>query len=211
MIGLIKKELMLLTIGGKSILLVLVVFLAIFLSSGSGEILSMVAVIMSLMLSLTLFAYDTQSKWDCYATVLPVGPKELVGARYIVVGMIWTASIIIALIFRIGLTLLPNATVGTDFAQIVMESLLPALAIAVVLAIALPLMYKFGVEKGRIFLFIVCIIPSIFIQTFLPRMGSMPEISLNTLMIILAVAAALAVPISLWLSVRIYGNKDQFA
>ena len=38
------------------------------------------------------FAYDEQTKWDRYARTLPIGPRAMVGARYLFVLILFLAA-----------------------------------------------------------------------------------------------------------------------
>ncbi|MDD5077090.1 MAG: ABC-2 transporter permease, partial [Sphaerochaetaceae bacterium] len=71
MIGLMYKDMMLATLNGKSLLIILLIMLIPFITSGSTTMITTIPMIMTLLLTMTMFAYDNLNKWDRYAMVLP--------------------------------------------------------------------------------------------------------------------------------------------
>lgn len=114
-----------------------------------GFSLSTFAIVYCAMLPITALAYDERSKWNNLAAMLPYKAKDIVISKYILgyisVAIATTLAIIIKIITNIGNF---NSNDG-EF----ITSFLIAMFIATVLqAINLPIMFKFTVEKGRIFL-----------------------------------------------------------
>ena len=113
-----------------------------------GFSLSTFAIVYCAMLPITALAYDERSKWNNLAAMLPYKAKDIVISKYILgyisVAIATTLAIIIKIITNIGNF---NSNDG-EF----ITSFLIAMFIATVLqAINLPIMFKFTVEKGRIF------------------------------------------------------------
>lgn len=95
----------------------------------------------------TLLSYDSQSKWDVYFDTLPTSRAQYVSAKYLI-GLIYGE-------FVLGLTALTQLlamklNAEGDLNQL--WSLLCAIQFLAIMppALCLPLIFKWGVEKGRI-------------------------------------------------------------
>ena len=95
----------------------------------------------------TLLSYDSQSKWDVYFETLPTSRAQYVSAKYLI-GLIYGE-------FVLGLTALTQLlamklNAEGDLNQL--WSLLCAIQFLAITppALCLPLIFKWGVEKGRI-------------------------------------------------------------
>ena len=104
-----------------------------------------------MMIFITTFSYDEYNSWDAYAISMPVSRKDIVKSKYI-------ASIIlifIAVIFTIIISLIIGLIYDNiNFQEIIANVLICAASIIILEAIMFPLIYKFGVEKGRITIFV---------------------------------------------------------
>ncbi|MGI6261797.1 MAG: ABC-2 transporter permease [Acutalibacteraceae bacterium] len=111
---------------------------------------SVFAVVYAAMLPITTLAYDERCKWDTLAAMMPYSPAALVLSKYLL-GLLGVlcAGLLSAFGYGIQLFLLHAADDGSFW-----FSLLAGICTALLLlAINLPLMYRFGVEKGRLFFF----------------------------------------------------------
>lgn len=102
------------------------------------------------LLPITLLAYNEKEKWYEYCDTLPVTRADMVSSIYIISGCIWAASAVICIIAVIARALIGG--VAVDY-KVIMDGLDLAKSTSVTTgftAICLPVLYKFGVEKGRI-------------------------------------------------------------
>ena len=102
------------------------------------------------MLFMSTFSYDEYNKWDAYAITLPNGRKNVVKSKYL-------ASLILVLLTAI-ITILLNYLVGIindnlEFDKFISTLVGGIFAIGLIQAIMYPLIFKFGIEKGRLALF----------------------------------------------------------
>lgn len=125
------------------ILLVLVFF---FFQGSFG---SVFIVIWCAMLPYTALAYDERCKWDQLAAMMPYSNRDMVLSKYVLGWLCAGAASVLSLAAQ---AVLKNG----DFRVI----LLSFCASVCVLAITLPLMLHFGVERGRmgmfLMIFLVC-------------------------------------------------------
>lgn len=210
MSGLLLKDILVLRKAVK-IYLAMLVFYLVLTISGAFDI-SMVTGFVALfimMLPLSSFAYDELARWDKYAAALPAGRRGVVAAKYLLVFLLGAVAEVLIAVMAVILLLLKKTAPG--------ETMLTGLACVgvglLINSILLPLLFKFGAEKGR--LFTMAVMAVAFLIGFggaklLGFSGQMPELPCPDLVFIAAllVVVALAVFVSYRISLGIYGNKD---
>jgi len=149
MLGLIKKDLLIIKNNIKFAIIFVVVFA--FFSEQNSEILYFVPIFLSTMLFISTFSYDDYNKWDAYACTLPQGKRSIVKSKYL-------ASLLLTLMAGF-ITLILGFIIGSINKNLDAKKMLEIISgvvVAIVLlqSIMFPLMYKFGVEKGRIGIFL---------------------------------------------------------
>lgn len=139
--ALLKKDIFCVLKSMKVFLLVIALFAVI-----PGYSASSFALIYAAMLPLTALAYDERSKWDVLAATMPYSPRQIVLSKY-TLGLL---GVLAALM----LTLAAQAVINPGrFDGETMFSMLCIACVGILmLLISLPLAFRFGVEKGRLFL-----------------------------------------------------------
>ena len=147
--GLIVKDLLMIKGNGKAILTFLFVFCIISLQG--NDIIYFVPAFISMMIFMTTFSYDEYNKWDAYAITLPTKKESIVLSKYI--GSISLLLFSLIVTFLIALII---GIINQNFDAEYTLTLLGACGGSIVFleAIIFPLLIKFGVEKGRIGLFV---------------------------------------------------------
>ena len=152
MIGLIKKDFLIIKSNLKLIIAILFVF---FIMAMQGQFdISFIPPFIVVMLFMSTFSYDEYNKWDSYVVTLPNGRKNVVKSKYI-------ASLIL-IVFAIIVTILLEFLVGLtgsslDFDKFISTLMGSTFAIVLFASIMYPLIFKYGIEKGRIGLFVLVI------------------------------------------------------
>ncbi|AZV58274.1 ABC-2 transporter permease [Clostridium sp. AWRP] len=214
--GLILKDLYNLKNGGRSLLIAIVVFSLIYFLQGDNyniEVWNIFIILFGSILIVNTMSYDNTAKWDKYALTMPVTRRDVVLSKYMV-------SIIVIFIGVVLATAL-------SFAQGISKHNLDVIKIFTVngaalaggfffMSVTLPVIYKFGVEKSRIVIFLV------FLGSGSVAIGSSKfdklrfssltvqyiHIILQHLPGIVLLIAILVMLISYSISLRIYSNKD---
>ena len=152
MMGLVKKDLYLSVSMLRSYVLVAAIF-ALLTLFGIYEISFFVTYIsvMCIMIPVNLFAYDEQARWDKYAAALPAGRAGVVRGRYLFTILVCAGSLVFALLLQLVVSQASGAQ-GQERVDLLLSGLLPAAYGCLMNAILLPLLYKFGSQKGRIYL-----------------------------------------------------------
>ena len=210
MTGLVKKDLYLSLSMLKSYVLVAVVF-ALLTLTGIYDISFFVTYlsVMCIMIPVNLFAYDEQARWDKYAAALPTGRAGVVKARYLFTILICLGSLLFALLLQLIVALFTGAR-GQSRTDLLLSGLLPTAYGCFMNAVLLPLLFKFGSQKGRIYLLLALGVGVGVIfggLTGLKEMGiSLSELTLP--LFVLPVVGLLTLIPSYFISRRIFFHKD---
>ena len=208
MIGLLKKDLY---VAGRSGRLLLVLALVFSMVPSLGAFGSTSAMMMAVMMPLNSIAYDERCKWDRYAAMMPYRTGQLVWSKYLL-SYLYTllgGGIIVLGAFLRGMT-----TGAADWKETAEMSVMLASVMLFITALGLPLLYRFGSEKGRLAM-ILCM--GIGIGAAMGLMGifgelpKLPEIPLPVLAAGIAVLAAGATYVSFRLSVHFYRKRQNGA
>ncbi|WP_297721382.1 ABC-2 transporter permease [Intestinimonas sp.] len=110
--------------------------------------------VMCIMIPVNLFAYDEQARWDKYGAAFPCGRSGMVLARYLFTLLICCGSLLFSLLLQAAVAWATGVQ-GVDRLELLLSGLLPAAYGCFMNALLLPLLYKFGSQKGRIYLLMV--------------------------------------------------------
>jgi hypothetical protein len=197
--GLILKDFYVLT-KQMRIFLIMIVILGLMPSINTNVF----AVVYAAMLPYTALAYDERSHWDTYASMMPYTVRDLVLSKYIL-GWCFTAAA--------ALIVLAAGEVERQFVSGISAS--PAatgLALCVgtlATALTLPLMFRFSVERGRMFFLLLVIVLACGSAGLFSGIAEDPAAAVLTrrLVLILPAATILCSVLSVFLSIRLYQKR----
>ena len=151
MLGLIKKDFLMIKSNFKTLAIIFVVY-AVMAFQGQMD-LSFILPFMSVMIMISTFSYEEFNKWNAYACTLPNGRENTVKAKYISTILMIVIVTFIVTITTFLITYTKDNTInyesilstmlGTFFATVLLQSFM------------YPAIYKLGVEKARIGIFVV--------------------------------------------------------
>lgn len=215
--GLIYKDLMLLGKQAK-LLLVIVIGLTCFWTWTGDTVtagFSFSAVIV-FMLSMNCFAYDELAGYDKLVASSPVPRNRVVLARYLSSLLVWAGTTAISVICMLAVLLIKNKALSSEQLSQMGVSIPMVLALVVVLmSVLFPIFYKFGINKSRLVLMLVCALGAALlvgvISLFSDNQITLPAFTgwNRVLLPLLAVAVlALILSVSYSLCVRILEKKE---
>lgn len=182
------------------------VFIALF-AIMPGMNMSIFAVVYCGMLPYTAMAYDERSKWNDLAAMMPYTAGDLVLSKYV---LGWAAIAATTALSLVGHLLLGGFLPET-YGEMTLGSLLPTFCMGLLMmAVTLPPMFRFGVEKGRMFFMILMIVVACggagLVQGVIGSGDEIPA-ALNTLVnlgipVLSVIATAISVPLSMKLHSR---------
>ena len=201
MMSLVYKDFMNLKVQAKLYLLIIAVWTVVAGIERNSSFLGGVLSIFSILIAITSCAYDERAGWDKYALTMPIGKRELVLSKYVVSFLILGAGMLVFIGLNVYLQTEPMEFLG----QI---GIFVSLGILVA-DIVLPIIFRFGTEKGRTFLMLIFLVPAVLGLVMgemeIPVNVTLSEMELCAFMLGVAI---LLLPLSVWMSFRMYGRRD---
>lgn len=194
--GLLIKDLLNLRQTGRVWALLLIVFLVIGFVQQSPAYVGSMLMVMLLLLPVNAMAYDENARWDAYALTMPITRRDLALSKYLLtlLGAVDAALVSVACGLLMGAGLREVlATVG----------LLLAVGLCMV-SVLLPLLFRFGVQKGRMLMIVIVLLPLALAAAFPDAVAGAVPVSTGWL----PLAALPLFALSAALSVRICGQKE---
>lgn len=209
MLGLIKKDLLMIKSNIKTIIIMIFVFLV--MTINEGETFIFIPTFISMMLMMSTFSYDEYNKTDAYITSLPNGKTNAVTSKYLATLIV----VVLSLILSFALSYFAGISQGNlDLEDITMTTLGCGASVLILQSILYPTIYKLGIEKGRISIFVI-VFSIVGLGTILMKNGLSIKIptSIMTLlnnygMIIIPLIVLIILFISYKISVHIYKQKE---
>ena len=186
-----------------------VMVMALFFVIGCiNESFSYMLVVLGVMMVATSFYYDNYSKWDKFARSMPLSLEMLVGSKYLLMLINAAGAFVAALAAQYIHSLLSQTPFGGSM-QTLLGFLFGSLLFG---SLLLPIVIKFGPEKMRYMMIVICALGGIAIGgVFALAEGELPSLSLSinfVLFVLLPLAAAIALVVSYMVSLRIYQKKE---
>lgn len=200
--GLILKDLYMMRKYNMSFLLIFAVFMAVSFFGGENSFFTVYPVLLAGILPVNLIAYDEKSKWMSYAAVFPYSRRQIVTVKYVITAVVYA----VILLCTFAVQWLKAAVYGGDISDII--SIISVLAPVGIIpsAVMLPLIFKLGVEKGRIvYILGICIICAL-IPMFTMNEDLRIDIGAAQLMII--IIPILLFIFSWYVSVRVFEKRE---
>ena len=213
--GLILKDIYSIRITQKTYVL-LFLFLCVFgyLMKSPGYVGTMCIVVFATVV-LSLFNADQYYHWDTYAAALPLGKRIIVRARYMLI-IVMTLGLAVFTAIMTGAT---AALLGMSVSEQVISSVSMCMIIPIFSGIIIPVIYKLGVEKGRVIFMMLFLIPFLVltllkdlirgtaVEKLLVNLQQNPNGQVIIAGILLAVSI-LVLAVSYMISIRISSNKE---
>lgn len=160
--SLILKDLYNISHNAKSMLFMLIVFACIFIPASNTEGYIFACAILCSMMVVTTFAFDDNSKWNRYAMIMPVSKKDLVAAKFVILTLFCGVGSLFGLTVSAvsGLVRKEIAFCPADIGGLLFLALAACAAALVFGSLSIPLVFRFGAEKGRMLLLISFLIPT---------------------------------------------------
>lgn len=205
MLGLIKKDFLIIKNNLKLIIVMLMVF---FIMALGGQFnISFIPTFIIVMLFISTFSYDEYNNWDAYAITLPGGRKNIVKSKYIASLFLTLLSAVITVLLNYLISVINN----TDVNEFISSLLGSICAIVIIQSIMYPLIFKFGMEKGRIVLFILVFV-MVGVISLLKNIIKTPNILVvlfnDYWFIVIPIILVISLLISYKISEKIYLKKE---
>lgn len=154
MIGLVKKDLLVIKSNLKIILAVLVALLLLTSQEGGSSAIFILPII-GVMMFISTFSYDEFNNWNSYVVTLPNGRRNAIIAKYIATIIIIVILSLVSIITTTGFNYIMNGTINmTETTTALLGTILST---SILVALLYPIMIQYGALNGRIIIFIVVI------------------------------------------------------
>ncbi len=209
MLGLIKKDFLLIKANLKSMAIIFIVYL-ILAFQGTFDVTFIIPLI-GIMLFISTFSYDDFNNWNSYAVTLPDGRRNVVRAKYIASIILTVILGAVALAISAGISYTKTNSINVDE---IMSSLMGTmLSSVIIISLLYPIVFKFGATNGRIILFAV-VFGIAGIGALIAQFVDMTSIinMINRLdsysLIAIPIISVILIGISYLISNKIYQNKE---
>ena len=205
MLGLIKKDLLLMKTNAKSLLAIFIIYLLMAIN-GNFDIVVMLPLFMMVLL-ISTFGYDEYNNWDAYVNALPVGRKNIILSNYLTSAILLVCSSIISCIIAYVLTFFYEKSDISHSLSYIGGCLCGML---ITISLMYPLIFKYGSQKGRIAGFVL-IAGSGFVLGLLSKIKVFSTVvnSFETYFLIAFVVLAILMLIGSYIiSVKIYSKRE---
>lgn len=185
-------------------------------SSGNPSFFTNMFTMVFAILTLSIYSYDDLAKWDGFALTMPVSKDNMVQSRYFMMLLLTLFGSAVSLVFSFIMNgMLKRDSIIEDLQGIGIGATL----VILFYSILLPIITKFGVEKARLFILMIFMIPFMIItivsrsiengELMVPeRLIATGNKLLNNLEFILPLILLIALRISYLISRNIYRRKE---
>ncbi len=207
MTSLVLKDLLNLQSYLRTIFVFVIFYTVLSFTMADVSLVAGMLIILFAMIPISSFSYDQQAKWDVFSQTLPVTRKQIVQGKYIVALLFIVLGFVLSFVITVIATVLKGETL--DLMELLIGNGMIALTGLILLAIMIPLIYKFGVEKSRMMLMTIALVPTLGVM-LLANLGFTIPSDFNWELVgyIIPAVAAIGFVISFMISTRIYSAKD---
>lgn len=154
------------------------------------------------MLPITALAYDERAKWDELAAMMPYTSQSIVGSKY-ALGLLLIGSIsLLSAASQVVVSVVQHVPLNTET---LISIPLVACGALLMMLIDLPLMFRLGVEKGRIiYILLTCGCVTYFAMNTDDVIASLDTVSVYSALLMVLAITIVAFVISYTISVRVY-------
>lgn len=210
--GLILKDLYNMRNYGKSLGIVFGMMAIFGIVLKNPAYVSAMMIFLALNASLSLMALDEQVKWDQYALTLPVNKNLIVKEKLLLSTLFTIAGGTLSMVVGVILT----NVFGGDQGLLIKCTVVGIYFILLVLAFLIPVIFKYGVEKGRFIMIASVLVPVVvFVMAMkylegseIPITEEMFMSALNGATVIGIVVVIAALIVSYRVSIQVYKNKE---
>ena len=143
------------------LMVVFVIFYAIWaVAAKMPTMMGTMVILLSIMMPISSMSYDEAGQWYRYAFSLPIPRRTLVLSKYVLGFLVSLGGLVVSAIGNIIILALTNG-------ENALESWLTIIGFlelgVIFLSIIIPILFKYGVEKGRLLIVVIAVIPSLLV------------------------------------------------
>lgn len=216
MSGLILKDFINLKKNIKVFAFLIVIYGIMAYASEDASFFSTIFTVLFAVLTLSLYSYDEMAKWDSFALTMPITRDNIVLGKYMMMILLTAIGVATGVLFAVVMYF--TKAVDTPFPAII-SCMIGASVAILFYSIIIPIITKIGVEKARIILVAIYIVPFfIFIMAnkaisagtlSIPKsIDDVIGMAINYAYVIIPIALIVFIGISYTISINIYRKKE---
>lgn len=205
MIGMIKKDMLMVKNNAKSMLVTIMLY--VFYTLMFDMDMSFLLPFMALMISISTFQYDDYNGWHAFVSTLPFGRVNVVKSKYVTTLVLIIITTIIGILFHFLIS--NQVIIGEYFSELAGE----IVAMIFMMSVLFPILFKYGAEKGRLAMMVIGIsivgivlLVTKFIQIDIPI--SFIKFFNSYYAVIFIVISIIMITLSYYISKKIYLNRE---
>lgn len=152
--GLLLKDFYMMKKYCKSHAVITLSFLIVSVLEKGNAFFMLYPVLLSCMIPITLISYDERQKWNVYGQIFPYSRRQMVSVKYIMTLIVVTAVCVLAAAVQLCQWIF-HAYPQKGVLSIILLMLAVGLLAP---AVMMPIVFKYGTEKGRVIYYAVIII-----------------------------------------------------
>lgn len=207
--GLLLKDWYVIRNQCKYILLIslLWVVVAVLSADGSGLYFAIIGGMLLAILPVTVIGLDERSRWESFALTMPYSRRTMVLSKYLLSLLAMAASCILYTAASFTASLIRHTAFSAQSLAAALIAIIMTAGISTVLIY--PLIFRLGVEKGRIWYMMVTILLVCGSGMLTDQLRDIGVLSLSSVWVaILPVAIFVLIGLSAWLSVALYRRRE---
>lgn len=214
--GLILKDLLTLKNQMRNVMIIIIGFIILSITMENYFYISFIIPFYIVILVISTFSYDELNNANVYIVALPYKRKTIVKARYLLSLISMITALLIGTILSLLISLLNT---NMNFMSTFASCTAAIIGVILVISLLMPCFYKFGVQKGRVILFITIMAVSLLIGVIfslfensnlkmIKFFSTLENINYIILIAIAIILILLTLYISYLFSCKIFKNKE---
>lgn len=199
--GLLLKDILNFKKQGLMFLFLIALWFFIGIKNKDMYYLSGIIAMMTLLVPITVISYDEKAKWERYALTMPISKGTVVVSRYLL-------TIAISVVGG-ALSIIAGLMISTSIKEVLFTNMSVISIGLLIIAFAFPFIFKYGVEKGRLIMIFIFLIPTLLL-TFASEFNiAMPsEEVIMRFIYFLPLVVLVIILCSIQVSKMIYSKKE---
>lgn len=199
--GLLLKDILNFKKQGLMFLFLIALWFFIGIKNKDMYYLSGIIAMMTLLVPITVISYDEKAKWERYALTMPISKGTVVVSRY----LLTIAISVVGGVFSI----IAGLMISTSIKEVLFTNMSVISIGLLIIAFAFPFIFKYGVEKGRLIMIFIFLIPTL-VFTFASEFNipMLSEKVIMQLVYFLPLITLVIIICSIKVSKMIYNKKE---
>lgn len=205
--GLLLKDWYVMVKYCRSYLLFVIIFIGVSVVNPNNMFFALYPCLICGTLPITLLGYDERSHWQQYCGALPVSKAQYVIAKYLIGLFVGIGVLLLTILTQVGRNLFSGVGNNGNLSSLILAA---AVLFIMSSSFCLPVVFKLGVEKGRIAFYVMIgiVVTGGVIGSALFTESVPAQINPNLIVLAVLPVCILIYAASLYLSIKFYQGRE---